>query len=68
MKHKVGDTVRITKRINGHPFNIGDPVEIASVNKNDYSAKNSQDIQYYFTDEECEAIEPVSNAKLIGIE
>ncbi len=66
MKHKVGDTVRITKNKTNHFYPSGYETEIMSIYQNGYWGEKFNGDDWHFTDEECEAIEPVSNAKPIG--
>jgi len=73
MKHKVGDTVKITKELYKHEYPIGHEVKIVAFHDNvdgkgarGYLGEKHCIYDWCFTDEECEAIEPVSNAKPIG--
>ena len=61
MKYKVGDKVRITKRISDYLFNIGDIVEITKVDTEDkklpYCATSKNGLGWrWFNNSECEPI------------
>ena len=54
-KYKVGNKVRIVKRICGHAFDIGEIVEIVEVGFCDYKAKNNNDY-WWVTNNEIELV------------
>ena len=57
MDHKVGDTVRITRKPNECHLNIGDIVVIAEIRHNGYYKSIAPDgIGDYFDDTECELV------------
>lgn len=56
MKYKKGDRVRITDRIDGHKFEIGEVVTITAVRTSYYRATNGKDL-WSICDRECEFVE-----------
>ena len=53
LKFKVGDTVRITDRIHGHCFEIGDEIYIESCSLGGYDGIDMRGHQWSFCDDEC---------------
>lgn len=54
LTHKVGDTVVITKNINGHDYPLGSSVTIISFGGGGYmGSPDKNDMEWYFDDEEC---------------
>jgi hypothetical protein len=51
MKYKVGDKVKIIKRLHGHNFLIGEIVTIDAVGRKDYVACRGK-VGYWITDSE----------------
>lgn len=45
-KFKIGDVVRITKRIDGHGFEIGEVVTLTRFNGADYKAEGKKDFWF----------------------
>lgn len=61
MKYKIGDEVRITRKIiSNHDFNIGDIVKIVATDEHDtlqyYGAKSGKYSKFWFSGLECESI------------
>lgn len=60
MKYKIGDEVRITKKISSHNFNIGDIVKIVATDEQNnlqyYGGKSGFYLRFWFSDLECEPI------------
>jgi transcription elongation factor len=60
MKFKVGDEVRITKKISSHDFNIGDIVKIVDTDEQDnlqyFGARSGEYLKFGFSGLECESI------------
>jgi hypothetical protein len=54
-KFKIGDLVRITKRIGGHCFEIGEVVRITRFKGNQYKAEGKKDF-WFVQDEEIELV------------
>lgn len=57
MKFKVGDKVRITRKIYDHEFNIGDIVKIIEVNYDTLwylGKKDEKSSNWWFSEDECE--------------
>lgn len=57
MKHKIGDTVKITANISSHRYEIGSNVVIEDVGVNDYKGNEVKGLGWWFNDEECELVE-----------
>lgn len=53
---KIGDKVKITNRLCGHEFNLGDIVEILNIHPNVYFAKNRCGNSWYITNKEFETL------------
>jgi hypothetical protein len=60
MKYKIGDEVRITRKISNHDFNIGDIVKIVDTDEQDNlqyrGAKKGEYSGFWFSGLECESI------------
>lgn len=60
MKFKVGDKVRITRKIYNHEFDIGDIVKIVDTDEQDniqyYGEKSGKYSKFWFSEDECEPI------------
>lgn len=60
MKYKIGDEVRITKKISKHGYNIGDIVKIVDADEQDNlqycGAKSGKHSKFWFSGLECESI------------
>jgi hypothetical protein len=54
-KFKIGDLVRITKRIGGHCFEIGEVVRITRISGSEYKAEGKKDF-WFVQDEEIELV------------
>lgn len=60
MKFKVGDKVRIARKIHAHDFDIGDIVKIVDTYEQDniqyYGEKSGEYLKFWFSEDECESI------------
>jgi len=75
MKYKVGDKVRIIKKVHGHGFNIGEIVTINKVGSDDYDVSNDNNDAYWVNDREVEGSgktskkvkAPFTNSKMLNL-
>lgn len=67
MKFKVGDKLRVTKKLHGHLFNIGEVVIVKDIFTSDYKCFNGDDNDTsYICDDEVELVEENKHTFKIG--